>query len=234
MFAFCEEHGIVTERCGKVIVATREAEIPMLGEIERRGRENGLSPIRATKEAILEVEPHVSCVAGLIVRETGIVKFSSVLEALARVVRQRGSEVRLGSRVIGIAHDGGGVVLQTPKGEVRAKNLVNCAGLQCDRIARMAGSDVTLQIIPFRGEYYDLVPERRSLCRNLIYGRSNVYLDIPPDGLRVDAEDEATEEGGRGVRGGDHAAGRNCIQSRGWTPVLLSRLGAGATWYGPR
>lgn len=169
MFRFCAERGVAHERCGKVIVATRAEELPMLDEIERRGRANGLAPRRCTAEEIREREPHVACVAGLVVEETGIVRFASVLAELAKVVAERGGEVRTGSRVVGVRRDGGGFVVETTRGAVRARNLVNCAGLQSDRVARMAGCDVSLQIIPFRGEYFDLVPARRHLCRDLVY-----------------------------------------------------------------
>ncbi len=169
MYAFCKDRGIAHERCGKVIVATRDEELPMLDEIEKRGRANGLNPIRETAEQINEREPHVRCVAGLFVGETGIVRYVDVLGALARVLEERGGEVRTSTRVLDVKRDGARFVVETTQGEVVAKNLVNCAGLQSDRIARLAGADVRLQIIPFRGEYYDLVPARRSLCRNLIY-----------------------------------------------------------------
>lgn len=189
MFAFCEEHGIAHERCGKVIVATRPELVRMLDELERRGRANGLEPVRMSAEEIKEHEPHVSCLAGLFVKETGIVKFRHVLEALAKLVEQRGGEVRRSARVEGIARDAGDFVLRTAAGEVRAKNLVNCAGLHCDRIARMAGADPDLTIIPFRGEYYDLVEDRRSLCKNLVYPVPDprfpflgVHLTRAPDG----------------------------------------------------
>lgn len=164
MFQFCEENGIVHERCGKVIVATRPDLVRMLDELERRGRANGLQPRRCTREEIAEHEPHVTCLAGLFVKETGIVRYNDVLEVMARSV-----DVRLGARVEKIARDHLEFILSTSKLEVRAKNLVNCAGLQCDRIARMAGADPDLTIIPFRGEYFDLTPEAASLCKNLIY-----------------------------------------------------------------
>jgi L-2-hydroxyglutarate oxidase len=111
----------------------------------------------------------VRCVAGLFIKETGIVRYVDVLRSMANLVRERGGEVRTNARVTAIRRDGGAFVLTTAGGEVRTKNLVNCAGLQSDRIARLAGAAVDLQIIPFRGEYYDLVPERRGLCKNLIY-----------------------------------------------------------------
>ncbi len=189
MFAFCEEHDIAHERCGKVIVATRPELVRMLDELERRGRANGLDPVRMTAEEIKEHEPHVSCLAGLFVKETGIVKFRHVLETLAKIVEQRGGEVKKSARVEGISRDGKDFILRTKDDELRAGNLVNCAGLQCDRIARMAGADPELTIIPFRGEYYDLVEERRSLCKNLIYPVPDprfpflgVHLTRAPDG----------------------------------------------------
>jgi (S)-2-hydroxyglutarate dehydrogenase len=169
MFRFCAVHGIRHERCGKVIVATKPHLVRMLDELERRGRANGLSPRRCSAEEIAEHEPHVSCLAGLHVAETGIVRFRDVLEKLRETVESRGGSVRLSARVTRIARDGRAFVIESAAGELRADNLVNCAGLQSDRIARMAGVDSEVTIIPFRGEYYDLVPERRSLCTNLIY-----------------------------------------------------------------
>ena len=174
MFRFCEERGIRHERCGKVIVATREELVPMLDVLEERGRTNGLTPRRLRAEEVREREPHVSCLAGLHVAETGIVKFATVLRALGEVVVERGGEVRTGTRVIGIRRESGAssdFVVQTngERSEVIARNLVNCAGLQCDRIARMAGVTPGLAIIPFRGEYYDLAAHARGLCRDLVY-----------------------------------------------------------------
>lgn len=169
MYRFCAERGVAHERCGKVIVATRPEEIPRLDRIEERARANGLDPVRASAAEIREREPHVQCVAGLFIKETGIVRYADVLDAMAERVRECGGEVRTGARVTAIRRDGSTFVVSTAAGEVRAKNLVNCAGLQSDRIARLAGAPVDLQIIPFRGEYYDLVPDRRGLCKNLIY-----------------------------------------------------------------
>lgn len=176
MFRFCDERGIRSERCGKVIVATREELVPMLDVLEERGRANGLSPRRMSAEEVREREPHVKCLGGLFVAETGIVKFASVLRALGEVVEERGGEVRMGRRVVGIRREGGDFVVETrgagaarDDGVVVARNLVNCAGLQCDRIARMAGAEPGVTIVPFRGEYFDLVASKRALCTNLIY-----------------------------------------------------------------
>lgn len=173
MFRFCAERGIPHERCGKVIVATRSELVPMLDVLEKRGLENGLTPRRLTADEVREREPHVSCLAGLHVAETGIVKFATVLSALGEVVAEKGGEVRTNSRVVSIRREGseqGDFVIETSSGTtITTRNLVNCAGLQCDRIARMAGAEPGLAIIPFRGEYYDLVASKRSLCRDLIY-----------------------------------------------------------------
>lgn len=169
MYRFCEERGIPHERCGKVIVATTPEEVPRLERIEQRARQNGLDPVRASADEIREREPHVRCIAGLFIRETGIVRYADVLRSMASLVTERSGEVRTSARVTAIRREGRSFIITTTSGVLRARNLVNCAGLQSDRIARLAGAAVELRIIPFRGEYYDLVPERRSLCTNLIY-----------------------------------------------------------------
>jgi L-2-hydroxyglutarate oxidase len=170
MYHFCQEHGIPHERCGKLVVAVQETEIPALQELERRGRANGLQGLRwLPREAIAEYEPHVAGIAGLWVPETGIVDYPAVTRALAKQVIERGGTVRTGSRVRRITRMSGELVLETEGGEIVCRNLINCGGLQCDRIARLCGLEPDLKIIPFRGEYYELVPERRHLVRNLIY-----------------------------------------------------------------
>lgn len=170
MFRFCQEQGIRHERCGKVVVALSEAELPALDELRRRGTANGLVGLRRMSiEEIREHEPHVTGMAGIYVAETGIVDFAQVAEAYARLVRQQGGEVRTGWRLNGMRAMPDELVLQTSRGEVRCSMLVNCAGLQSDRIARMCGLRPEVQIVPFRGEYYSLAPAAHSLCRNLIY-----------------------------------------------------------------
>lgn len=172
MFRFCAERGIKHERCGKIIVATEEREIAALDELERRGRANGLTRVkRCGPEELREREPHVAGIAGLIVGETGIVKYATVLEQMALCVAELGGQVRRGSPVLDVAGREGGFIVTTPQGEIFCRNLVNCAGAQCDRIARMCGVDGAggVQIIPFRGEYYDLLEHRRGLVKDLIY-----------------------------------------------------------------
>ncbi len=171
MYAFCERHAVRHERCGKIVVATDASELPRLDELERRGRANGLVGItRLGPEQIREYEPHCVGIAGLHVPITGIVDFPAAARAMADTVRERGGEVRVGSRVSGVRRLGAdGFALATPQGEVHARSLVSCAGLHCDRVAQMCGLDPGVRIIPFRGEYYDLVEDKRGLVKNLIY-----------------------------------------------------------------
>jgi L-2-hydroxyglutarate oxidase len=170
MYRYCAENGIAHERCGKVVVATDERELPALDELERRGIANGLKGLRRlTPEEIRDHEPHVAGIAGLHVAETGIVDYKQVAESYATKVRDRGGDVRLDAKLAGFRCSGSEIVLSTTHGEVTCGGLINCAGLQSDRVAKLCGVDPKLQIIPFRGEYYDLVPERWHLVKNLIY-----------------------------------------------------------------
>ncbi len=171
MYQFCAEHGVAHERCGKIVVAVTESDGPALNELERRGQANGLEGMKRLRNLaeLQEYEPQVAGVEGLYVPQTGIVDFPGVTETYARLVREAGGEVRTGARVVGVKRDGAELVVETAAGPVRASNIVNCAGLQSDRIARLCGLDPGLQIIPFRGEYYELVPEQHHLVRNLIY-----------------------------------------------------------------
>jgi (S)-2-hydroxyglutarate dehydrogenase len=170
LLRFCADHGVPAERCGKVVVATGPEQLPALAELRRRGEANGLVGLRSlAAEEIREFEPHAAGIAGLFVPQTGIVDYARVTEAYAQVVRQRGGDVLLSAPVRAIVGDGAGTVLVTDAGEVRCRFLVNCAGLHSDRIARLAGVDPGVLIVPFRGEYYELTPGRRELVRNLIY-----------------------------------------------------------------
>jgi L-2-hydroxyglutarate oxidase len=170
LYRFCAEHGIAAERCGKVVVATREEQLPVLEELRRRGEATGLTGLRRLRpEEIREVEPHAAGIAGLLVPQTGIVDYVQVTEAYAGEVRRNGGEVRLGAPVRRIVHDNGAMVLETGAGEVRCRSLINCAGLHSDRVARLAGVEPGVRIVPFRGEYFELALERRNLVVNLIY-----------------------------------------------------------------
>jgi L-2-hydroxyglutarate oxidase len=170
MYRFCQEHGLPHDRCGKLVVATSADQMPALEELYRRGVANGLQELKRLEASELqEYEPAVVGVAGLHVSETGIVDYTAVTHTFARLVAEAGGEVRTGARVIAVRRQGGGLVLETTAGGVEARALINCAGLQSDRVARLCGVEPGVKIIPFRGEYYEIVEERRGLVRNLIY-----------------------------------------------------------------
>lgn len=172
LYAFCAAEGVPHRRTGKLVVATSTAELPALDQLEVRGRANGLQGLRRVSAAELrDIEPHVSGVAGLSVSETGVVDFAKVAAAYARKIEQQGGEIRTGARVVGVRENGNGgkIVVETTAGPWEAALLVNCCGLESDRVARLAGVDPGVQIVPFRGEYYELTRARSGLVRNLIY-----------------------------------------------------------------
>ena len=169
MYRFCAEENIPHRRCGKMVVAVRNDELPRLAALEERGRANGVSVRRLTDGEMREREPEVAGIAALWVAETGIVNYSHVAECMARRLTELGGEIRLNHRVVAIRKENGGHIVETSAGTLRGSLLINCAGLQCDRIARLAGADPEIRIVPFRGEYYVLRAERASLVRGLIY-----------------------------------------------------------------
>lgn len=170
LYRFCQEHAIPHERCGKLVVATSQSELPALAELERRGQANGLEGLRrVSREELRDHEPYVAGIAGLHVAETGIVDYVQVTQAYARIVTDRGGVIRTSTRLTSVARDGGDFVLGATQGEVRCKAVINCGGLYSDRVTRLCGLEPMVKIIPFRGEFYDLVPERKHLVRNLIY-----------------------------------------------------------------
>jgi L-2-hydroxyglutarate oxidase len=170
MYRFCEENDIAHDRCGKVIVALSESEIPQLDNLEKRGKANGLVDIvRLSGDEIKEFEPSASGVGGIHVPYTGIVDYKQVVQKYAEIVTNAGGEIQTLSRVTKVLPSSSEYVLQTPKGEIHTKYIINCGGLQSDRVARMCGVDPKLQIIPFRGEYYEISHEKEHLVHNLIY-----------------------------------------------------------------
>lgn len=170
LYRFCEERGIAHERCGKLVVATDESQIPALDELERRGMANGLDGVRRIGPGAMgEREPHLAGIGGLVVPETGIVDFTAVTEAYADTVRAAGGEIRTGARVTRCERTATGVRLETTAGDVECRYLVNCGGLQSDRVARLCGVDPGVRIVPFRGEYYKIVSESHHLVKHLIY-----------------------------------------------------------------
>jgi L-2-hydroxyglutarate oxidase len=169
MYRFCAEEGIPHRRCGKLVLAVRGDELPRLAALEERGRANGVTVRRLGPEEIKEQEPQAVGIAGLWVEETGVVNYSLVTEAMARRLVRLGGEVRVSHRVLAIRSERGSQIVETTGGTLRSSQLINCAGLQCDRVARLAGIDPGIRIVPFRGEYYLLRAERANLVRGLIY-----------------------------------------------------------------
>jgi 2-hydroxyglutarate dehydrogenase len=170
MYAFCEQHGIAHERCGKVIVATRRAELPALDELERRGRANGVPDLRRLDARGLEqIEPHARGVAALHSPHSGIADFAAVARALAEDVLEAGGTVHTGCAVRALRHGHGGVTVEHARGELHARSAIACAGAWADRLAVAAGAPADPRIVPFRGAYLRLRPERRHLVRGLIY-----------------------------------------------------------------
>lgn len=170
MYAFCEENKIQFDRCGKIVVAASKEEIPALNMLEERGRSNRLIGIkRLSASEIKEYEPHASGIDGLFVPQTGIVDYVAVTNKYAELIREKGGEIKLNSKLTSVKSDGKDLILFTEHDEYRTKFVVNCTGLQSDRIAKMFGVDPKLQIIPFRGEYYKLKKEKQYLVKNLIY-----------------------------------------------------------------
>lgn len=166
---FCQEHGIAYEVCGKVIVATEANQIPLLENLYQRGLENGLRVTKFCAEAVKEIEPHVTCLAGIKVFTTGIVNYRQVCQKYADIIRSQGGELRLNTKVEKICENSSAQVLETNNGTFEARFLINCAGLHSDRIAKLGQVDPQAKIVPFRGEYYELTPEKRDLVKTLIY-----------------------------------------------------------------
>ena len=172
---FCRTHDIPHERCGKIVVATTKAQLPALEDLERRGRANGVPGIETVgPQGLRELEPHARGLRALHVPSTGIVDFVAVAHKYCELMQARGGELRLGMRVDDIRTAADTVRLQTTvHGPIEARYVINCAGLFADRISARAGTPPPVTIIPFRGEYYELIPTRRHLVRNLIYPVSN-------------------------------------------------------------
>jgi (S)-2-hydroxyglutarate dehydrogenase len=169
MARFCQEHDIAFEICGKLIVATTGSELPLLDNLYDRGRQNGLDVEKISPSRAREIEPHVNGRAALRVPGTGIVSYRAVARKYAELIQGAGGELRYSTRVERIREIGREQIVETNRGEIRARFVVNCGGLHSDRIAKLGGCDPGAQIVPFRGEYYELVPEKRGLVKNLVY-----------------------------------------------------------------
>ena len=166
---FCARHSIAHDVCGKVIVATESWELPLLDALYQRGFANGLAVKKISGEQIKEYEPHCRGIEAIVVPSTGIADYKAVARTYAKIIESRGGELRLGCRVTKIVKNPAGQVIESTAGKFESRFLVNCAGLHSDRVARLDGADPQAKIVPFRGEYYELRPEKRHLVRNLIY-----------------------------------------------------------------
>ena len=168
---FCEQENIPFDLCGKIVVATREDEVPRLKDLHERGIANGLVNNKwIGPEEIKEIEPHCTGIAGLWVPYTGIVDYTAVSEKIAEIIQTRfGAELHLGEKVIDIKRAGGLMEIITEKRTYLAKQIINCAGLYSDTVAKNTVPKLDVKILPFRGEYYELKPEKEYLVKNLIY-----------------------------------------------------------------
>jgi L-2-hydroxyglutarate oxidase len=169
MVAFAEQEDIPHEVCGKLVVATREDELPGLRRLRDRGRANGLVVHELSAQQAREHEPHVDALAALHVPSTGIIDYAQVCAALVRRLERAGARLVLGAEVVGAVRFGAETVVRTSRGDFAADHVVSCAGLYGDEVARRLGHRPSARIIPFRGEYFELVPEATHLVRNLVY-----------------------------------------------------------------
>src|SRR5580704_5446966 len=170
MVEFCREHSLPHQVYGKVIVATREEEFPRLEELRRRGEANGLTRLRLIgPDELREIEPHASGLRALVIPSTGITDYAAVCRKYAELISAKGGTILTSTTVTGLQRNSDEIVVETSRGAYTAGFLIACAGLFSDRICRMVGDEPGVMIVPFRGEYYDLVPECASLVRALIY-----------------------------------------------------------------
>jgi L-2-hydroxyglutarate oxidase LhgO len=169
LLRFCDEHDIPYKLCGKVIVALNEGELPRLQELYQRGLSNGVPGVEMIgPERLRELEPHAAGIQALYSPNTGVINYVRVADTYARLVREKGGVILTDHEVTDIIK-GSPVVLETTGGDMEAKYLITCAGLQSDRLARKTGAPDNLRIVPFRGDYYTLKPEKAYLCKSLIY-----------------------------------------------------------------
>ncbi len=169
MEQFCTEQDIPFQICGKVIVATKESEFPALHDIYERGQANGVQCEIIGQSRLQELESHTAGIEAIHVPEAGIVDYKRVCSRLAELLQEKGHQIITGAKVIGIQERTKEVTVVSYAGDFDAKYLINCAGLQSDRVTKMTGMNSPAQIVPFRGEYYELKPEAEHLCRSLIY-----------------------------------------------------------------
>jgi L-2-hydroxyglutarate oxidase len=170
MIEFCREYGIPHKVCGKVIVATSQDELPRLEELRQRGAANGLAGLRVIgREELQEIEPHAAGLQALLVPSTGVTDYVAVCQKYSELISAAGGTILTSALVTELKHLPDEIVVETSRGAFTTTSLINCSGLFSDRISRLAGDDPQVMIVPFRGEYYELVPERAALVRALIY-----------------------------------------------------------------
>ncbi len=169
MEQFCEVESIPFQLCGKVIVATQEEQRPALYEIYARGQANGVDCELIDQPRLQEIEPYTAGIEAIYVPESGIVDYKRVCLRMAEILVEKGHEIITGAEVVAVHEQDNGVTAETTIGDYGADYLINCAGLLSDRVTKMTGMDSPAQIIPFRGEYYELAPEAEHLCHSLIY-----------------------------------------------------------------
>ncbi len=170
LYRFCEKNNIKHNKCGKIVVAINKNELKALDDLYQRGVENGLTGIKKLAvEEIKEHEPHIAGIAGLHIPETGIVDYLDVCSAYKDQILKNQNEILLNTKFVGLLKKEGAFNLQTTQKEIKSKSIINCAGLHSDRVAKMCGVKAQLKIIPFRGEYYELIPEKEKLINNLVY-----------------------------------------------------------------
>ncbi|MFD4932730.1 L-2-hydroxyglutarate oxidase [Peribacillus butanolivorans] len=169
MTEFCQTHGIEHDICGKVIVATKQDELPILNDLYTRGLQNELAIKKISVDELKEIEPHVNGLGAIRVPQAGIVNYRQVSEKIADIIKEYGGEIKLNTKVEKINEESDSVTIETNNGTLKARMLINCAGLHSDRIAVAAGYKTDMKIVPFRGEYFKLIPEKRFLVNHLIY-----------------------------------------------------------------
>jgi L-2-hydroxyglutarate oxidase len=224
MKAYAQEHGIAHEITGKLVVATREDQLPQLAKLEERATANGVPARRVDRAEAREYEPNVECVAALRVESTGIIDYTGVCRAMAAEILASGGEIRYSTQFRGARNEAAGVIVETDAGEISADLLINCAGLYSDVVAKRSGVTPDVRIIPFRGEYFTLAEEASARVRGLIYPVPDprfpflgVHLTKMVDGS---------------VHAGPNAVFALAREGYRWRDVSVSDLWSAATWPG--
>ncbi|KQP84875.1 L-2-hydroxyglutarate oxidase [Aeromicrobium sp. Leaf291] len=224
MVEFASRHGITVDRCGKLVVATDGAQLTALDELVSRGVANGVPCRRVDADEAHELEPYVSALAAVRVESTAVVDYVGVCVVLADLVGRAGGDVLLGREVLSVEDDGRGLRIGTSGGELRADRLVNCAGLHSDRVARLAGVDPQVRIVPFRGEYFELAPHARHLVNGLVYPVPDP--DLPFLGVHLTRMFDGS------VHAGPNAVLAGAREGYDWRTVRVRDLADAARWPG--